>query len=85
VLKEAMGHSVRWHDLRHLMAVRCLQRGIPMAVVSQWMGHSDVNLTVKRYGRFAAEAKEQFAWINALGLPVEALAEARKPPLEVVR
>jgi len=24
---------------------------------------------VKRYGRFAAEAKEQFAWINALGRP----------------
>jgi len=48
-----------------------------MAVVSQWMGHSDVNLTVKRYGRFAAEAKEQFAWINALGQPVEAPAKLR--------
>jgi len=85
VLKETMGHSVRWHSLRHLFAVRCLQRGIPITVVSQWMGHSDVNLTVKRYGRFAAEAKEQFAWINALGQPVEALAEARKPRLEVAR
>jgi len=50
VLKEAMGHSVRWHSLRHLFAVRCLQRGIPMAIVSQWMGHSDANLTVKRTG-----------------------------------
>ena len=49
------------------------------------MGHSDVNLTVKRYGRFTAEAKEQFAWINALGQPVEALAEARKPRLDVAR
>jgi integrase len=85
VLKEAMDHGVRWHSLRPLFAVRCLQRGIPIAVVSQWMGHSDVNLTVKRYGRFAAEAKEQFAWINALGQPVEALAEARQPRLEVAR
>jgi len=42
-------------------------------------------VTVKRYGRFAAEAKEQFAWINALGQPVEVLAEARKPRLEVAR
>jgi hypothetical protein len=49
------------------------------------MGHSDVNLTVKRYGRFAAESKEQFAWINALGQPVEALAaEQRKPILKVL-
>ena len=73
------------HSLRHLFAVRCLQHAVPMAVVSQWMGHSDVNLTVKRYGRFAAEAKEQFAWINALGRPVEELAQARKPQLEVAR
>ena len=55
----------------------------PIAIVSQWMGHSDVNLTVKRYGRFAAEAKEQFAWINTLDRPVEELAEARKPRLGV--
>jgi len=49
-----------------------------MALVSQWMGHSDVNLTVKRYGRFAAESNEQYAWINAMGRPVEELAQARR-------
>ena len=49
------------------------------------MGHSDVNLTVKRYGRFAAEAREQWTWINSLGRPVEELAQARKPQLEVTR
>src|SRR3954467_7154635 len=49
------------------------------------MGHSDRHLTVKRCGRLAAEAKEQFAWINALGQPVEALAETRKPRLEVAQ
>jgi hypothetical protein len=52
---------------------------------SALLGHSGVNLTVKRYGRFAAEAKEQFSWINSLAQPVEALAEARKPRLEVAR
>ncbi|HWO16522.1 MAG TPA: tyrosine-type recombinase/integrase [Solirubrobacterales bacterium] len=85
VLKEAMGHNVRWHDLRHLFAVRFLQHGVPMAVVSQGLGHSDINLTVKRYGRFAAETGEQFTWINILAQPVEALAEARKSRLEVAR
>jgi len=39
----------------------------------------------KRYGRFAAESKEQFAWINVLAQPVETLVEARKPRLEVAR
>jgi len=42
VLKETMGHAVRCHELRHLFAVRCLQHAVPMAVVSQWMGHSDL-------------------------------------------
>ena len=30
------------------------------------MGHNEIDLTVKRYGRFAAEEEEQFASINAL-------------------
>lgn len=75
-LKEAMGHGVRWHDLRHLFAVRCLQRGIPMSTVSQWMGHSDVNLTVKRYGRFSAESHDQWRLIDRLAVPV---TEVSKP------
>lgn len=76
VIKEAMGHGVRWHDLRHLFAVRCLQRGIPMSTVSQWMGHSDVNLTVKRYGRFSAESHDQWRLIERLAAPVD---EVSKP------
>jgi integrase len=81
VMKEAMGHAVRWHDLRHLFAVRCLHRGVPLALVSQWLGHSDINLTVKRYGRFAAEAREQWTWINKLGQSVDDVALARRPHL----
>jgi len=47
--------GVRGSSQAQVIAVRFLQHGVPMAVVSQWMGHSDVNLTVKRYGRFAAD------------------------------
>ncbi|MHB8877488.1 MAG: tyrosine-type recombinase/integrase [Myxococcaceae bacterium] len=63
VMKEAMGHDVRWHDLRHVFAVRCLQANIDLGTVSRWLGHSDINLTVKRYGRFAADSHEQWAKI----------------------
>ena len=62
VMKEAMGHDVRWHDLRHVFAVRCLSAGIDISTVSRWLGHSDINLTVKRYGRFAADSHEQ--WVK---------------------
>jgi hypothetical protein len=30
---------------------------VPIAVVSELLGHSDINLTVKRYGRFSSDAK----------------------------
>ena len=74
--------KVRFHDLRHLFSVRCLQRGIPIAVVSAWLGHSDVNLTVKRYGRWSSEAREQWEWIKKLDKPVDAVAKG--PWLSVV-
>jgi integrase len=67
------GH-VRWHDLRHYFAVRALLRGVPIAVVSAWLGHSDINLTVKRYGRWAAEAREQWAWAKRMNEPADAIA-----------
>lgn len=67
--------NVRWHDLRHYFAVRALMRGVPMAIVSAWLGHSDINLTVKRYGRFSAEAREQWKWAAAMSGPLEAIAQ----------
>ena len=70
--------KVRFHSLRHRFAVTCLQRGIPIAVVSSWLGHSDVNLTVKRYGRWSAEAREQWDWIKKLDKPVDAVARGAR-------
>jgi integrase len=74
--------KVRWHDLRHYFAVRALLRGVPIAVVSAWLGHSDINLTVKRYGRWAAEAREQWKWAKAMSGPVDAIAQ--RPALGVL-
>jgi integrase len=77
VMKEAMGHNVRWHDLRHLFAVRCLQANIPISTVSAWLGHSDINLTVKRYGRFAAETHEQWRMMARTGSSAASNARGR--------
>ncbi len=51
----------------HLFAVRLLSRDVPITVVSALLGHSEINSTVKRYGRFASDAKVK--WDAVPGLP----------------
>jgi hypothetical protein len=50
----------------HLFAARLLTRGVPIAVVSELLGHSDINLTVKRYGRFSSDAKVKWDAVRVL-------------------
>jgi len=71
-------------DMRHFFPVACLSRGTPLSTVSTWMGHSDINLTSKRYGRYAADAREQWAWAALRVEPVEQVA-SRGAGLKVVQ
>ena len=41
------------HSLRHAFARRVLQQGADLATVSQLMGHSSVEVTVRFYARWA--------------------------------
>ena len=80
-LREAAGvEGVAMRDLRHYFAVQNLIRGVPMPVVSAWMGHSSIELTVKRYGRWAAEAREQWSWAALKSRTVDEVSKARMPP-----
>ena len=64
------------HDLRHTFASLHLSNGTPIAYVSEWMGHSSIELTVKLYGHL--QPKQGHDWINSLpGLkPKENLQQA---------
>jgi integrase len=76
------GAKIRWHDLRHFFAVRALLKGVPIAVVSAWLGHSDINLTTKRYGRWSSTAREQWRWAKAMSEPTDAVAQ--RPALGIL-
>ncbi len=42
---------IRVHDLRHLFATRCIEKGIDIPTVAKWLGHSDGGaLAMKTYG-----------------------------------
>lgn len=51
--------AMRWHDLRHGTASLLLSAGVPIAVVSDLLGHSGIAITVDTYGHLSAEAKRQ--------------------------
>lgn len=57
---------VTMHSLRHYFAVALLTHGAPMAVVSDLLGHSEIQLTVKRYGRFSSDAKVKWDAVSLL-------------------
>jgi hypothetical protein len=45
---------------------------VPIAVVSELLGHSDINLTVKRYGRFSSDAKVKWDAVKVLDKEADA-------------
>lgn len=50
------------HDLRHTYASWLLQRGVPMALVSKYLGHSSIQLT-ERYAHWVREFDDTSARI----------------------
>jgi site-specific recombinase XerD len=66
VAAAGLSGKMSFHSLRHLFAVRLLTRGVAITVVSELLGPSDINMTVKRYGRFASDAQVKFDAMKVL-------------------
>ena len=46
---------VRFHDLRHSAATTLLATGVPLAVISEWLGHSGIAITASAYAAVVPE------------------------------
>jgi integrase len=57
--KSAVGRAglpmVRMHDLRHAAATRMLEAGIPLKVVSEYLGHANISITADTYQHVTEE------------------------------
>ena len=40
---------IRFHDMRHSAATTLLGAGVPLAVISEWLGHSGIAITAASY------------------------------------
>jgi len=54
--KLAGAKRITHHDLRHLFATRCIEKGVDIPTVSRWLGHQDGGaLCMKTYGHLRDE------------------------------
>lgn len=37
------------HALRHTFATRCIEAGVPALVLKNWLGHTDIHITLDTY------------------------------------
>ena len=62
--------SIRFHDLRHSCASLLLANGVPMKMIQDWMGHSDMGTTANIYSHIDSESKKESARAIGLALAV---------------
>jgi|GEM_PF-565116 len=55
----------RLHDSRHHWAVRMVRAGMPLELVARQLGHRDVVMVAKVYGRFVPNHEERDRWEQA--------------------
>jgi len=58
LLKKAGIQKISFHSLRHTFATRCLEEGMDVKTLSELMGHSGVEMTLK-YGKSLTEHKKK--------------------------
>ncbi len=65
VLKKAGLRSIRFHDLRHTYASLLLSKGEPVLYVSNQLGHSNPQFTMKIYAHWIPNKSQREA-VNRL-------------------
>lgn len=58
ILKENGLRNIRFHDLRHSCASLLLAQGVPMKMIQDWLGHSDMGTTANIYSHIDSESKK---------------------------
>ena len=52
---------VRFHDLRHSAATLMLAEGVPLAVISEWLGHAGIAITAQHYAAVVPQLRRDAA------------------------
>lgn len=78
-------HGLRFHDLRHTAASIAINAGAHPLLVSKWLGHSSVTITLDRYSHLFPSVEEALAvQLDAVYAAAEQ-APAVPPPTNVTQ
>ncbi|MDP8988619.1 MAG: site-specific integrase [Acidobacteriota bacterium] len=82
LMRKAGLDGVSLHSLRHSHATSLLSNGVPVAVVSERLGHRDQNITLSVYSHAVPADTKAAAkiWNDAMA---DVIAESRKPDAEL--
>lgn len=58
-LRESNLEDINFHALRHTFATRCIESGMDAKTLSEILGHSDVNITLRTYVHSSLEHKRK--------------------------
>ena len=61
LLKRNGLRKIRFHDLRHSVASLLLANKVPMKIIQDWLGHSDMSTTANIYSHIASASKLESA------------------------
>ena len=59
---------IRFHELRHSCASLLLAKKVPMKMIQDWLGHSDIQTTSNIYSHLDAQSKLESADVIAAAL-----------------
>ena len=62
---------IRFHDLRHSCATMLLTKNVPLERIREWLGHSDIKMTMRYAHLNVSAAKDEMAAIMSDLLAVE--------------
>ena len=61
ILRKNKLRDIRFHELRHSCESLLLAKGIPMKMIQDWLGHSDMATTANIYSHIDSTSKRETA------------------------
>ena len=68
LLKQNGMRRIRFHELRHSCASLLLAKKVPMRMIQDWLGHSDIQTTSNIYSHLDTQSKQESAEVIANAL-----------------